>query len=298
MADVFCSVVSYRDPAVVDTVRGLLADPGLRVRVGVVLQDDGAAIERRLRDLEHVDMITVPSRDARGASWARALSQSLYEGERWYYMADAHTQGHDPGWALELARQSDLVGPRAVLSTYEIGAGTDRTGRATVMGLKRFDERDGLRGPGIIRRLAWFSGRPAPARRLSAHHLWAPGQWVEDVPIDPRIYFGAEEQTLALRSWTHGYDLFHPCKSLCMHLYRVEGGHKPPRHAQDHPNWPELRKRSDRRMATLYGWATGDLGVYGLGSVRSRQDFEQWAGVDFRARTYTDEAAWRSLMKP
>ena len=45
------------------------------------------------------------------------------------------------------------------------------------------------------------------------------GQWCIEVPYDPDYYFHGEEISLAVRSYTWGYDLFHPHKIIAWHEY-------------------------------------------------------------------------------
>ena len=39
------------------------------------------------------------------------------------------------------------------------------------------------------------------------------------MPYDPDIYFSWEETTMAVRAFTHGYDLFHPSTVVTWHEY-------------------------------------------------------------------------------
>jgi len=38
-------------------------------------------------------------------------------------------------------------------------------------------------------------------------------------PYDPGLYFHGEELSLAVRDFTHGYDLFHPTRDILWHSY-------------------------------------------------------------------------------
>ena len=60
---------------------------------------------------------------------------------------------------------------------------------------------------------------PIPARFYSAHFAFASGQFVKEVPHDPDYYFHGEEISIAVRAYTHGYDLFHPHKIIAWHEY-------------------------------------------------------------------------------
>ena len=44
-----------------------------------------------------------------------------------------------------------------------------------------------------------------------------------NVPYDPTLYFLGEEITLAVRAYTHGYDLFHPSETIVWHEYTRNG---------------------------------------------------------------------------
>ena len=54
---------------------------------------------------------------------------------------------------------------------------------------------------------------------ISAHYLFTYNQWVKDVPYDPELYFDGEEDTLALRSYTNGYDIYYPHDKISYHFY-------------------------------------------------------------------------------
>ena len=51
---------------------------------------------------------------------------------------------------------------------------------------------------------------PIPARFYSAHFCFTIGKFCKEVPHDPNYYFHGEEISIAVRAFTHGYDLFHP----------------------------------------------------------------------------------------
>ena len=153
----------------------------------------------------------------------------------------------------------------------------------------------GFRENGIpetkIGRLPTNVARRAPiaARWVCGHMLFAPGSFVEDVPYDPEIYFGAEDVTVALRAFTHGYDLFHPAENILWHDY-TSGRRK---HWDDHTTeerrrrpWYELREASFRRAARLVAEAT--VGRHGLGQRRTLEDYEAYAGISFRDRKVQD----------
>ena len=91
--------------------------------------------------------------------------------------------------------------------------------------------------------------------------------------MDPDIYFFADEITVGLRAFTHGYDLFHPHVVLGWHLYDRRTRRT---HWADHRDWSRRNDRSLRRLRALYGGEV--VGRMGLGNRRTRHDYEQFLG--------------------
>ena len=89
--------------------------------------------------------------------------------------------------------------------------------------------------------------------------------------MDPGIYFFADEVAVALRAFTHGYDLFHPRR---------------PRVAPLRPSVPDDTGPTARteRTGAPGRWPASivvlgdDLGPHGLGSLRTRHDYERLVG--------------------
>ena len=289
--DVFVTIASYEDQDTPATVASLLADPGLKVRVHVVLQTDDDALEAATRDAGAV-VLRVPRAQARGIGWPRLVGQTCHLGEPYWMQCDAHMR-FLPGWATTMAAQQALVGQRAALSSYPLDTKTPLdqvAGRATIMRIKEgwID-----RGWVSVAR-EWgphkFGGRPAPARNIASGFLWAPSAWLAEVPADPYCYFG-DEPSITTRAYTNGWDLYHPSVAVCTHNYGPR-----PRHWRHYPKgWYHLETVARRRAAQLFGWEPGreQLGVYGLGRQRSLEDFGEWAGIDFGSRTHVEDSEWR-----
>jgi len=142
---------------------------------------------------------------------------------------------------------------------------------------------------------------PLPARFASGHFLFTLGRHCEECPYDPQLYFGGDDISLSIRSFTHGYDLFHPHVSVLWHEYVRE---RKPKHWQDHTAeklpagstpWQERERVSRRRLRSLLlNDALGeDLGVYGFGDVRGYADYVEYAGVNFQDRLAQSDGEWR-----
>jgi hypothetical protein len=140
---------------------------------------------------------------------------------------------------------------------------------------------------------------PMRARFVSAHFLFAPGRFVREVPYDPDLYFHGEEITLAIRAFTHGYELFHPSEHVLWHEYTRDYRAK---HWDDHVHargiaheWHMLdgASREKVRKFLLDPYA----GEFGCGTARSFAEYEAYAGLSFRHQA-TQDATLRGLPPP
>jgi hypothetical protein len=118
------------------------------------------------------------------------------------------------------------------------------------------------------------------------------------VPHDPFIYFLGTEVSQAVRLWTHGWDFFAPTRSLVYHCYGT--GRRKALHWENHTGWSRAALLSYRRLGHLLGTeivaerdALVDLERYGLGTVRSLEEYQEFAGLDFKARWIAPTAAAR-----
>jgi hypothetical protein len=300
---IFVSVASYRDPELPATVRDCLdkARHPERLRFGICWQHGDDERLPEWLDGDQFTVLDIDWRASRGACWARAAIMDLWEGEDWYLQLDSHHRFvHD--WDVRLLEQASATGvARPVLSTYAAAfpdeGGPHLPSEVTRMHFDRFtDEGDFLAGATVIAEPP--AQRPFRARFVSAHFLFAPGRFVEDVPYDPDLYFIGEETTLAVRAFTHGYDLFHPGVPIVSHKYSRDHRQK---HWDDHRRdevtlaWDERNAASRAKVRRLL--AEPYVGHYGLGSERTLADYEAYAGISFARHEIADEAR-RQLEPP
>ena len=290
-ADVYVSIASYADPDVVQTVRNLLAAADRRIRVGVVLQYDDASQWGELQELG-ADVHGMHVSDARGCGWARAVGASMWEGEPWFYQCDAH-MSFEPGWDSTFIRQCESMPAAGVLSAHPLDTGDLRR-------VSCVSDINGVVDHGCLTGVTAIPLQDAmlPARMVSGATQFLPSSILQAVPPDPNLMFWGEEQAMALRYWTHGFDLWHPggppmCRHRYMHERRVREDQYwvrkwPKAHAQN--------ERAYRRLAVMYERVpeTDDpLGVYGLGAERSLKAWQEFARVDLRTGLWTTDEAWR-----
>jgi Rps23 Pro-64 3,4-dihydroxylase Tpa1-like proline 4-hydroxylase len=124
--------------------------------------------------------------------------------------------------------------------------------------------------------------------------LFAPSSVIGEVPYDPNLYFLGEEITLAVRLWTHGWDLFYPNMPV---LYTNWDRKYRKTHFEDHRDWGSLNRRSHQRVHYLLtGQEPADSSAldaiekFGLGSVRTLEEYRRYSGVNFRKKIFNARA--------
>jgi hypothetical protein len=306
MPSIFVSIASYRDSECPATIRDLFEKAAFpaRIRVGVLWQvvpgedDDCLAIADNV-PREQLRSLTVHASESQGACWARHRIQAeLWQGEDYYLQIDSHMR-FTAGWDERLiAMLMKCATPRAVLATYPAAytpPGHLGAPLVPVLAPKQFDEN----------RILLLSGRPLEPREIperpvsnafiAAGFLFAPGSVVREVPYDPHLYFHGEEITLAVRLWTHGFDLFAPNEHVIYHDYSTDRAR--PRHWSDNRDWSARNQRSLSRARHLLGMERSedpevlrDMDRYGLGTARTLDEYQRFADIDFAQRHIGERA--------
>jgi hypothetical protein len=299
----FVSIASYCDPLLASTLQRAVASAAQpqHLHFGVVDQSPAGSARVTAPPLARLSLVQLDVRDARGPCWARAIAMSLYDGEDWFLQLDAHMD-FDPGWDERLVAQAQSLGAprrRLAISSYPDALGVvdgQLVRRPTTAGVLAQVLKPGAcfeaGHPVLAFEAHVVDARQAlPAFHVGAGCLFAPGRITQAVPYDPWLYFHGEEQALALRLYTHGWDLFHMPGLPIHHLYNdaASGAPSRPLHwdaeheASREVRWWALEQRARARLVSLV--AGQDLGVYGLGQERSVAQFAQFSGIDYAART-------------
>lgn len=299
---IFVQIASYRDPECQWTINDLF-DKALnpdRVFVGVVWQytpaEDKHCFEVETRPRQ-VRVERFNARFSQGVCWARALAQKLWRDEEYTLQIDSHTR-FEPDWdqkLIELCRQTGS--PKPVISCYPPAyTPPDRryTGFIYSMGAKAFN-RDGILSLiGKAIKVEDAPAEPIPGAFCSGCFLFAPSAVIREVPYDPHLYFFGEEITLAVRLWTHGWDLFHPNMPV---VYTNWDRKYRKTHFEDHADWPARHQLACLRVKHLLGMgrsdnpaALQDLDRYSLGSARTLKEYQRYSGVNFARQSLNARA--------
>ena len=293
-ATIFVSVASYRDGECTATVTDLFAKAAHpdRVYVGVCEQNSPAGEEVCLRpDFEHharVRRISLPHGEALGPTYARYLCATLYRGETYFLQIDSHTrfaQDWDAKMVAELAR---CPSPKALLSHYP-PSWDDKDKPASEIGVPRLCKaRFDANGLPMMEAVTMApTDAPAPVPFVAGGFLFGPGSMVREVPFDPDLpmLFQGEEVLHAARLWTHGYDMYTPTDNYVFHYYVRESQ---PKFWNDMGYYEKQEVTHDKVRKLL----RGELGeyAYGMGSARSLEDYNRFAGLDWQTKAATSDA--------
>jgi hypothetical protein len=301
MDEIFISIASYRDEFLPFTSRSALENariPG-RLRFGVCWQAaDGECLDPYVDD-PRFRIIRIPYWESGGYGWSRAQVQKLYRGEKYHLLIDSHSY-LAPGWDENLIAQLERKpSPKPLLTTSAPPFSLDARGEVVFPWAGT--DRDGV--PLIICRqdspLGFLDFQMSAERSrgpdtrtyfIFCNFVFTHGRWILEVPEDPDMINASHESALAVRTYTHGYDMFLPDENQVWHLdYRnYSDGHRHTVWETKSTSWQtEATERLRQRLdALIYG--RGDaaiLGRYGRGTVRTVGEWAAKAGVDLRPRS-------------
>lgn len=302
---IFIQIASYRDPELIPTLHDCIvnADHAENLRFGICRQFHP---EDRFDDLTYFRndprfrIIDVPHLESQGACWARNSIQQLYKGETYTLQLDSHHR-FIKGWdtvLIDMYKQLQSKGhEKPLLTTYAPSYDPQNDPDKRDKAAWKMDFDKFIPEGAVFFLPAAIDGWrdldcPIPARFYSAHFAFSTGKFAVEVQHDPEYYFHGEEISIAVRAFTHGYDLFHPHRPVVWHEYTRKGRTK---HWDDHDTKKSVEKPwhkrnsechlRNRKLFEMDGEKRDiDFGKYGFGEVRTLRDYEEYAGLNFKLR--------------
>jgi glycosyltransferase involved in cell wall biosynthesis len=300
---IFISVAAYRDAETISTVNDLFmkATYPERLTVGVLSQIDFDSDEHFiLPAMPRVKQMVIPAQDSLGACWARnKILTRLRSDEEFVFQIDSHSR-FIKGWDEKLMHNWKLCSdPNAVITHYPVGYKPPYEldeQSYTWHNVKNFSP-DGL--PVITsgsKSLKEAPHLPRANALLAAGCLFGPKDAFDKVPYDPYLYFIGEEISMAVRLYTHGFNLYTPSEPFMWHQY-YQPTTKRKRHWEDHKDWGSIDILAKRRIKHLLGieltkdaLALKEYSKYCLGRTRSLQNYEDFSGIHFREKRLDNHA--------
>jgi hypothetical protein len=297
---IFVQIASYRDPELLPTIRDCInkAKHPENLTFGICWQRDETESMEEFANDERFKILDYHWTESKGLCWARSEIQKLWNGEEYTMQLDSHHRFLQD-WDVELIEMMNMTGSeKPIITSY---AGMYRPSDNQLLNVEPYMMVASNFTPGgtiLFRPHAipnWQTlETPIPARFVSGHFFFTLGKHCEEYKYDPNIYFAGDEISLSIRSYTLGYDLFHPHKTVVWHEYTREGRTK---HWTDfnqenknngiiEKQWWEMDNESKRRLRHMLQEEDNniDLTIYGLGSVRTHKEYEDYAGINFKNR--------------
>ena len=306
---IFVGIAAYRDHELNHTLTDLFrkAKHPERVYVGLVNQEHRAVRDApalsRWRAHPNVRAMEFDPEESKGAGWARSNIASMHRGEAYYMQLDSHhlfVRNWDAA-CVDLLKRLSRKSPKPILTSYVNNYPENATDVSQLVKelpwrmtaghwMKPFT---GIR-PKKIQYLpapieshimkSVLQPEPQISAFFSAHFVFVAASWLTEVPYDPEMYFDGEEDSLGLRSWTSGYDMYYPTTHLVFHRYERLNQTK---HWDDHPQvFHDMTISSTRRLTAIIETGGGPygsdaLGKFGLGKVRTLEQYQDFTGIDY-----------------
>jgi hypothetical protein len=300
---IFIHLPAYREPELIPTIKSALENAKYPKRLvfGICRQfnpEDGFDNVDEYRNDPRFKIMDIPHEQAKGLPYARYQINTMLENEEYICQLDSHHR-FAQDWDVTLIEMHDQLKDKGVkkpiLAAYlpyynPFNDPAERTMEPWQQTFACFYPHGTIFiRPSLLH--GWQNmTEPAPSRFLSGHFCFADNHWAKTVLHDQDIFFSGEELNLTVRSYTHGYDMFHPHKLVIWHATMRE-------ERSGMLVWDDQSKRGDdwwtqqniARAKIRQLLRTEDNGFdltgYDLGTERTLHDYEKYAGVDFKKRS-------------
>jgi len=295
---IFIQIASYRDPQLIPTIKNCV-DNSKNPQNLVFSIARQFNPEDKFDDLSEFEsdkrfkILNIPYQESKGVCWARNLTQQQYDGEEYTLQIDSHMR-FEKDWdqtLIDMIKDLQTKGYKKPLLTGYVSSfdpDNDPQGRVLDPWRMTFD-RFTPEGcvfflPEVIPNWKDLT-EPIPSRFYSAHFCFTLGEFSKEVQHDPEYYFHGEEISIAVRAYTHGYDLFHPHKIVIWHEYTRKGRTK---QWDDDKEWYKKNESSHSKNRKLLGVdgeiLNEEIGIYGMGTERTVTEYEKYSGILFSKR--------------
>ena len=295
---ILIEIPAYRDKQLLKTMDSALiqADHPDRIHFAVCYQDDDMEDYNKLLEYKNCKVSYMKLADAKGLCYARYVCQKMLDDEDFVLHIDSHMR-FVKHWDTQLIKQWYLLNdPKGVISTYLNNYNVPdlfekavndpvydkpRNGHVEVTLRYRFLDNNADWLVFVGRQFTKADGVYVRQPYMSGHFVFAASDLDRTVLSDPYSYFFADELSVAVRYYTHGYNVYAFRNEYVYHSYGRSDRKMPSSNTVN-----EIQKSEYKRLRTLLNLCRPsereDLGEFGLGSVRTLEEFEKFAGIDFK----------------
>jgi [Skp1-protein]-hydroxyproline N-acetylglucosaminyltransferase len=316
---IFVSIASYRDPQALKTVTNLINNSSKPKNIWIyVLEQNGpddpsvSDLPTKLLGKSNVNVETISHLEAKGPNWARYLIQKKWGKEEYYLQIDSHTLFTE-NWDTDLIKMVEKLGDKTVLTQYPPEYNLN-TGEFDTSVLRSGLYVEGVKVKDNFTRIqSEYSNKdqdiskPFNSEAWGACFSFSKSNILRDAPYDPYLpylFFG-EELDITLRLYTRGWKFYSPRKSIVFTSFKR--GHRNTIWSDhDITKREEIETLSRLRLYRKFGFdwlieeITGldiksfdnsfslinkDIEKFKLGDIKSLNDYQLFAGVDFRNKT-------------
>lgn len=302
--NIFVSIASYCDELLFYTINDCIKKSKNPENIFFGIVDQNESNQRDLIDkLEYSNRIRyvyINKIDSLGVCWARSIAFSLWNNEEYLLQIDSHML-FEENWDETIIKQYNELKFRSnkpILTIYPYGFKFDefnnptftKQSEETILVLKPMNDSNFAENNSILKFRAehMFSKEHTMGFHIAAGFIFTSSEFIEEIPYDPYLYFHGEEQSLAIRAFTKGWDIYHPNKIVLYHYYKNKNESYTTHHWHNETdkkrvfNWNFLHERALKRLNKLLFEDGMKNSIYGLGRMRTIEDFKKLSGIDYK----------------
>lgn len=310
MKSVFIQIPAYRDLELLKTVQDCIRMSSGRTFLHFGIHNCFLLDEEVIFEYPSARNVKVSNIDSRapenvGLQLSRKIANSFYSGEDYYFQLDSHMR-FVQDW------DSILIDSSKIYSSLGIKKPLITQYPSVYRYNKEFEEEfipdRNIPVKDFSPTRIWFNERPEqfsqsriPSQTamsvdrwcgftgsVSGGFIFTDGSFYEITPNE-KIAFWGEEPLIAARAFTHGFDLLTPFCDIVWHLYVAEQTIEYSRRHHVWQDFPDIwsKMEYDSKIEYFRIMTEREVGPYALGSTRTLDEYEQFAGLDFRTGKIT-----------
>lgn len=287
---IIVEIAAYLDPELLNTVNSAIiqADNPDRVYFAICYQNDDLEDYYKLKEIKNCKIIRLKEEETKGACYARYLCQSLIEDEKYIFQVDSHMRFVKHWDTKMIENLLSLNDPKGIISFYPQNCTEE------MMKYKLDDPffdtptyGGAMYTAGFGETTSYFlKNRCLPLRKgdpkhkkknafISAGNFFTYSEAHKIVLHDPKMYFYGDETPMSIRLFTHGWNVYNFDEGYVYHQYeRKNQKFSPVKNA--------MLNELKRFKSLLKIDESEELEEFGLGNERTLEEYESFAGIDFK----------------